>query len=205
MRTFAVAIDNKRAYQATEASAAHLHYFLIALLELPMIKGAAVAVHTMLEVDTARANPAVVAALKSPLIQIVPLLQVPRLPSASTADGVDSLHIRPRAMRSIAVLTAAVLATVVSPANAVKLKLRCGNPQVEYANSTLYIDEVNGRITQIWDANVYRNTSPATLVAFGLRPGECEKIELRTNGEGLPKMYCTNRKSGGRVRSTQMA
>ena len=40
-----------------------------------------------------------------------------------------------------------------------------------------------------------------TLVAFGLRPGECEKIELRTNGEGLPQMYCTNRKSGGRVRT----
>ena len=41
----------------------------------------------------------------------------------------------------------------------------------------------------------------STLVAFGLRPGECEKIELRTNGEGLPQMFCTNRKSGGRVRT----
>ena len=66
-------------------------------------------------------------------------------------------------MRSIAVLTAAVLATVVSPANAVELKLRCENPQVEYANSTLYIDEVNGRITRIWDADGYRDTSPATF------------------------------------------
>ena len=66
-------------------------------------------------------------------------------------------------MRSIAVLTAAVLATVVSPANAVKLKLRCENPQVEYANSTLYIDEVNGRITQIWDADGSRDNSPATF------------------------------------------
>ena len=66
-------------------------------------------------------------------------------------------------MRSIAVLTAAVLATVVSPANAVTLKLRCENPQVEYANSTLYIDEENGRITQIWDADGYRDTSPATF------------------------------------------
>ena len=66
-------------------------------------------------------------------------------------------------MRSIAVITAAVLATVVSPANAVKLKLRCENPQVEYANSTLYIDEENGRITQIWDADGYRDTSPATF------------------------------------------
>ena len=66
-------------------------------------------------------------------------------------------------MRSIAVLTAAVLATVVSPANAVKLKLRCENPQVEYASSTLYIDEVNGRITQIWDADGSRDNSPATF------------------------------------------
>lgn len=41
----------------------------------------------------------------------------------------------------------------------------------------------------------------STLVTFGLRPGECEKIELRTNGEGLPQMFCTNRKSGGRVRT----
>ena len=66
-------------------------------------------------------------------------------------------------MRSTVVLTAAVLATVVSPANAVELKLRCENPQVEYASSTLYIDEVNGRITQIWDSTGYEDTSPATL------------------------------------------
>ena len=44
-------------------------------------------------------------------------------------DGVDSLHIRSPAMRSIAVLTAAVLAAVVSPANAEKLKLRCASPE----------------------------------------------------------------------------
>ena len=66
-------------------------------------------------------------------------------------------------MRSTVVLTAAVLATVVAPANAEKLKLRCENPQVEYASSTLYIDEVNGRITQIWDADGYKDTSPATF------------------------------------------
>ena len=66
-------------------------------------------------------------------------------------------------MRSIAVLTAAVLATVVSPANAEKLKLRCENPLVSPAFSTLYIDEVNGRITQIWDSTGYEETSPATL------------------------------------------
>ena len=78
-------------------------------------------------------------------------------------DGVDSLHIRARAMRSIAVLTAAVLATVVSPANAEKLKLRCESPLVPSASSTLYIDEVNGRITQIWDRNGYEETSPATF------------------------------------------
>ena len=78
-------------------------------------------------------------------------------------DGVDSLHIRSRAMRSIAVLTAAVLATVVSPANAEKLKLRCESPLVPSASSTLYIDEVNGRITQIWDSTGYEETSPATF------------------------------------------
>ena len=66
-------------------------------------------------------------------------------------------------MRSIAVFTAAVLATVVSPANAEKLKLRCENPLVPSASSTLYIDEVNGRITQIWDSTGYEDTSPATF------------------------------------------
>ena len=66
-------------------------------------------------------------------------------------------------MRSIAVLTVAVLATVVSPANAEKLKLRCGSPQIPSAFSTLYIDEVNGRITQIWDSTGYEDTSPATF------------------------------------------
>ena len=79
------------------------------------------------------------------------------------SDGVVSLHICPRAMRSIAVLTVAVLATVVSPANAEKLKLRCESPLVPSASSTLYIDEVNGRITQIWDRNGYEETSPATF------------------------------------------
>ena len=66
-------------------------------------------------------------------------------------------------MRSIAVLTAAVLATVVSPANAEKLKLRCESPLVPSASSTLYIDEVNGRITQIWDSTDYEETSLATF------------------------------------------
>ena len=66
-------------------------------------------------------------------------------------------------MRSIAVFTAAVLATVVSPANAEKLKLHCENPLVPSASSTLYIDEVNGRITQIWDSTGYEDTSPATF------------------------------------------
>ena len=89
--------------------------------------------------------------------------RTPRLPSASTSDEVESLHIRARAMRSIAVLTAAVLATVVSPANAEKLKLRCESPLVPSASSTLYIDEVNGRITQIWDSTGYEETSPATF------------------------------------------
>ena len=88
--------------------------------------------------------------------------RTPRLPSASTSDEVESLHIRPRAMRPIAVITAAVLATVVCPANAEKLKLRCESPQVPSASSTLYVDEVNGRITQIWDDSGYEETSPAT-------------------------------------------
>ena len=66
-------------------------------------------------------------------------------------------------MRSIAVLTVAVLATVVSPANAEKLKLRCENPLVPSASSTLYVDEVNGRITQIWDSTGYEDTSPTTF------------------------------------------
>ena len=66
-------------------------------------------------------------------------------------------------MRSIAVLTVAVLAPVVSPANPEKLKLRCGSPQIPSAFSTLYIDEVNGRITQIWDSTGYEDTSPATF------------------------------------------
>ena len=78
-------------------------------------------------------------------------------------DGVDSLHIRSRAMRSIAALTAAVLAAVVSPANAEKLKLRCESPLVPSASSTLYIDEVNGRITQMRDSTGYEETSPATF------------------------------------------
>ena len=52
-------------------------------------------------------------------------------------------------MRSIAVLTAAVLATVVS-ANAVKFAAKTLRSSI---HPTLYIDEVNGRITQIWDAD----------------------------------------------------
>ena len=69
-------------------------------------------------------------------------------------------------MRSIAVFTAAVLATVVSPANAEKLKLRCESPErplVPSAFATLHIDEVNGQITQIWDSTGYEDTSPATF------------------------------------------
>ena len=81
-------------------------------------------------------------------------------------DGDDSLHIRPRAMRSIAVFTAAVLAAVVSPANAEKLKLRCASPESPLGPSafaTLFVDEVNGQITQIWDSTGYEETSPATF------------------------------------------
>ena len=55
---------------------------VIALLELPTMqltgnKGPAMTVDTMGEVDTAHANPAVVAAFEPPLVQIVPLLHAP--------------------------------------------------------------------------------------------------------------------------------
>ena len=82
---------------------------------------------------------------------------------STRSDRVDSLHIRPRAKRSIAVLTAAVLATVVSPVNAETLKLRCESALVESASSTSYIEEVNSRITQIWDSSGYEETSPASF------------------------------------------
>ena len=64
-------------------------------------------------------------------------------------------------MRSTFILTAAVLATVVGPANAEKLKLRCENPTIEFSKSTIYIDTANGRITEIWDADGYKETSQA--------------------------------------------
>ena len=95
------------------------------------------------------------------------LLSQPAPPVWTTGlVGVDLLHIRPRAMRSIAVLTAAVLAAVISPANAEKLKLRCASPESPLGPSafaTLYVDEVNGQITQIWDSTGYEDTSPATF------------------------------------------
>ena len=95
------------------------------------------------------------------------LLSQPAPPVWTTGlVGVVLLHIRPRAMRSIAVLTAAVLAAVISPANAEKLKLRCASPESPLGPSafaTLYVDEVNGQITQIWDSTGYEETSPATL------------------------------------------
>lgn len=95
------------------------------------------------------------------------LLSQPAPPVWTTGlVGVVLLHIRPRAMRSIAVLTAAVLAAVISPANAEKLKLRCASPESPLGPSafaTLYVDEVNGQITQIWDSTGYEETSPATF------------------------------------------
>ena len=64
---------------------------VIALLELPTMqlagnKGPAMAVDTMREVDTAHADPAVVAAFEPPLVQIVPLLHV--LPCKYTCTSV---------------------------------------------------------------------------------------------------------------------
>ena len=65
---------------------------VIALLELPTMqlagnKGAAMAVDSMSEVDTAHANPAVVAALKPPLVQIAPLLHAPPYKHTCTSTG----------------------------------------------------------------------------------------------------------------------
>ena len=65
---------------------------VIALLELPTMqlagnKGPAMAVDTMREVDTAHADPAVVAAFEPPLVQIVPLLHVPPRKYTCTSTG----------------------------------------------------------------------------------------------------------------------
>ena len=65
---------------------------VITLLELPTMqlagnKGPAMAVDTMREVDTAHADPAVVAAFKPPLVQIVPLLHAP--PHKYTCTSTD--------------------------------------------------------------------------------------------------------------------
>ena len=64
---------------------------VIALLELPTMqlagnKGAAMSVDSMSEVDTTHANLAVVAALKPPFVQMVPLLHAtPREHTCTTA------------------------------------------------------------------------------------------------------------------------
>ena len=65
---------------------------VITLLELPTMQlagnqGPAMAVDTMREVDTAHANPAVVAAFEPPLVQIAPLLHVP--PCKYTCTSTD--------------------------------------------------------------------------------------------------------------------
>ena len=65
---------------------------VITLLELPTMqlagnKGPAMAVDTMREVDTAHANPAVVAAFEPPLVQIAPLLHVPPCKYTCTSTG----------------------------------------------------------------------------------------------------------------------
>ena len=97
-------------------------------------------------------------------------------------------------MRSIAALTAAVLATVVSPANAEKLKLRCENPEsplVPRVFATLYIDEVNGRITQIWDTTGYKETSPATL-----KDGVLRWVGWRSEESGWASNVGLDRRTG---------
>ena len=65
---------------------------VIALLELPTMqlagnKSPAMAVDTMGEVDTAHANPAVVAAFEPPLVQIAPLLHAPSRKYSCTSTG----------------------------------------------------------------------------------------------------------------------
>ena len=65
---------------------------VVALLELPTMqltgnKGPAMTVDTMREVDTAHANPAVVAAFEPPLVQIAPLLHVPPCKYTCTSKG----------------------------------------------------------------------------------------------------------------------
>ena len=121
------------------------------------------------------------------------LLQSQPAPPVRTpgSDGVVSLHICPRAMRSIAVLTVAVLATVVSPANAEKLELQCGSPQIPSAFSTLYIDEVNGRITQIWDSTGYEDTSPATF-----KEGVWRWVGWRSQESGWASDISLDRRTG---------
>ena len=65
---------------------------VIALLKLPTMQlagdeGPAMAVDTMREVDTAHADPAVVTAIKPPLVQIVPLLHAPPCKYTCTSTG----------------------------------------------------------------------------------------------------------------------
>ena len=65
---------------------------VVALLELPAMelagnKGPAMAVDTMGEVDTAHADPAVVAAFEPPLVQIAPLLHAPPYKYTCTSTG----------------------------------------------------------------------------------------------------------------------
>ena len=65
---------------------------VISLLELPTMQLAgnkcpAMAVDTMRDVDAAHANPAVVAAFETPLVQIAPLLHVPPCKYSCTSTG----------------------------------------------------------------------------------------------------------------------
>ena len=65
---------------------------VIALLELPTMQlagdeGPAMTVDTVREVDTAHANPAVVAAFEPPLVQIAPPLHVPPCKYTCTSTG----------------------------------------------------------------------------------------------------------------------
>ena len=74
---------------------------VIALLELPTMqlagnKGPAMAVNSMSEVDTAHADPAVVAAFEPPLVQIAPLLHVPPCKYTCTSTGLGGCSSYPQ-------------------------------------------------------------------------------------------------------------
>ncbi len=63
--------------------------------------------------------------------------------------------------------------------------------------ATLADEEILQLLTAVeerWEEG--RQNVISTLIAFGLRHFELQIIEVRTNGEGVPQIYSTHRKSG---------